>query len=662
MRDDRSVQSAPAPSRSLELADEAFARFDLDGVIAHLSSAVRGFTASDEPRQAAMTCVRLGDVIANGLGNLTAGRAWFTRASRLVADLEPCLEQGWVAVAAMGCDVGDPDELLACAELALDRARRFGDLNLETKALADGGLAHVQAGRIAEGFAMLDEAMALACGPADDGDAAAKSACSFFTACYYTSSFDRADSWSALLRQHGLIGTAPGGPVFLSNHCASLQGALLCELGRWTEADEVLSAATEQFERTMGSPAFHSSIVLADLRIRQGRLTDAEQLLAGKEQAFEALLPAARLHLARGDHELARACARRGLRALGADRHRAIELGTVLVEAELACGDLATAEAALADLRQRSPEVSEVPSAIARVASAAAHVRAAAGDHAGAIDELEAALDRVDAARAPWRRALLQLELAGLHATGGDRRAAVLDARAASAAVQSLDVVLAPPDASLLARLLDPSAPGGGRSLRSATLSRSGTTWTASFEGAGVQLRDSKGVRYLAELLAVAGAERHALDLVDRIEGLDPSGRIDRRHLGDAGSAADPAARAAYRRRLEELRAEIDEAMEAGHLEAAESLQAEVDHLVGELARAFGLAGRERVAGSAAERARLNVTRSLRTAIARLTEALPEAGAALDRGVRTGLYCTYAPPSDDIVWIVQSELNGTPPP
>ena len=55
-----------------------------------------------------------------------------------------------------------PSVLVERAELALDRARRFGDVDLEVKALADGGLAHVQAGRVAEGMAMLDEAMALA--------------------------------------------------------------------------------------------------------------------------------------------------------------------------------------------------------------------------------------------------------------------------------------------------------------------------------------------------------------------------------------------------------------------------------------------------------------------------------------------------------------------
>ena len=193
-----------AAERALQLASEAYDPFDVEALVTHLSEAIRGFTAAEHPCKAAMACVQLGNVFANALGNLTVGRAWFARATRLVDDQPACVEQGWVAVAAMGCDVDDPDDLLARAELALDRSRRFGDLNLETKALADGGLAHVQLGRVDQGMALLDEAMALACGPADDGAAAAKSVCSFFTACYFAVDFARADSWSGLLRQRGL--------------------------------------------------------------------------------------------------------------------------------------------------------------------------------------------------------------------------------------------------------------------------------------------------------------------------------------------------------------------------------------------------------------------------------------------------------------------------
>ena len=105
----------------LTLANEAWQAADLNGVVAHLSAAIRAFTADDNPRRAALTCAQLGNVYASFMGNATAGRAWFARASRLVADLPPCEEQGWVAVAAMGCDVDDASELLRRADLALDR-------------------------------------------------------------------------------------------------------------------------------------------------------------------------------------------------------------------------------------------------------------------------------------------------------------------------------------------------------------------------------------------------------------------------------------------------------------------------------------------------------------------------------------------------------------
>ncbi len=54
--------------RALELVDEAWARFDVEAVITHLSAAIRGFTAADEKCRAAMACVQLGEIFANALG------------------------------------------------------------------------------------------------------------------------------------------------------------------------------------------------------------------------------------------------------------------------------------------------------------------------------------------------------------------------------------------------------------------------------------------------------------------------------------------------------------------------------------------------------------------------------------------------------------------
>jgi tetratricopeptide (TPR) repeat protein len=629
---------------ALRRADDAFANGDVDGVLAHLSAAVRGFTAAGDNRRAALACARLGDVIADTLGNRPASRAWFSRAKRMIADEPPCIEQGWVAVAGTGCAVDDPADLLADAELALDRARRFGDVELETKALADLGLAHVQSGRISEGMALLDEAMALACGPAPCTMAVSKSVCSFFTACYHAADFERADSWAAMLRRHDLIGLSSGPAVYLSSHCDSVHASLLVELGQWGDAEALLVRSAEEFRSVLPLPPWHPSIFLADLRVRQGRLAEAEQLILGWSQFMDALLPTARLHLARGDHELACAAARRGLRVAGADRLRAAELLTVLVDAELGTGDVDAALRACADLAARVEDI-DVPALRARSACARSRALIASGAPSEALDLLEDVVDGLDAQRLPYVRATTGLALGRAREAAGDAAGASREVAAAAELLARLDVVVSAADADLIDRLGAAAAP------RTATLQRDGKWWTAISNGTTVRVADSKGLRYVAELVRSAGTERHALDLVDRVEGVAPG--LDRRALGDAGPLLDAKSRAVYRARIEELHGEIADATMEGRDERAEALQLELEQVVAELARAFGLGGRERSAASAAERARLNVTRALRTAISRLTEVLPDA-AALDRGTRTGLYCCYAPADGDIRWIVQS--------
>ena len=636
--------------RHLDLAEAAAAAFDGEGAAEHLSAAIRALTAAGDNRRAALACARLGDVFANYLGNLTAARAWFVRAQRLIENEPPCIEQGWVAVAAMGCDVDDPDVLLENSELALDRARRFGDVNLEAKALADAGLAHVQAGRLDEGMVMLDEAMALVCGPADDHGTAGKSVCSFFTACYFACDFDKAGSWVDVLRRRGLLGQAPGAPAFVASHCDAVQATLLCELGQWSEAERVLLRAVDDFERTMGMPSWHPAIALAELRVRQGRFADAEQLLLGKEAHMQALLPAARLHAARGDHALARATAERGLRAIGNDRLRAAELLALLVDVEVAAGDIDAASRRCADLAERSKGIA-VPAITARIASSRARAAAAFGDTAGAIRTVEDALDTVPHDRLPFVRALLLIDLARLHDDAGDVTSAKLEAARAVAALAALDVVVAAADRELLDRLTAPSSARSGRRTHEISPDRGG--WIVTGGDARARLPASKGMRYLVELLRNPGVERHALDLVDIVEGFGDG--VDRRALGDAGDTLDAAARTSYRRRAEQLRAEIDEAIEVGAEDRALQLQAELDDLVSELSRAFGLGGRARRQGSVAERARLNVTRALRTAVKAIGAVDAEGGAALDRSLRTGLYCAYDPaPGVDVHWIVHS--------
>jgi hypothetical protein len=80
-----------------------------------------------------------------------------------------------------------------------------------------------------------------------------------------------------------------------------------------------------------------------------------------------------------------------------------------------------------------------------------------------------------------------------------------------------------------------------------------------------------------------------------------------------------------------------------------------MDALLRELKRAVGLAGRDRPTGSDAERARVNVARSLRRAIAAVADQAPLLGAHLEESVRTGGHCIYLPePAAALSWTVET--------
>ena len=620
-----------------------------------LSNALRGFTEAGDVRSSAVACARLGWAFETFVGNRTAARVWFTRASRMLRDEPECVEQGWVALAGLGCDVDDPSELKARAKLALDRARRFGDVDLEAKALADGGLAYVQVGEVAEGMRMLEEAIALWCGPAGDRDAASMGVCSFFTACYYAAEFDRASHWVDELRRVGLVGAAPGSQVFLNSHCDAVQATALIEVGHWGEAEALLVRAAAEFESCMPIPSWHPAIALADLRIRQGRLAEAEELLLGKDGHLQALVPTARLYLAQGDMDLACATASRGLRMVGEDLLRGIELLACVTEAELAVGRVERAEEACRRMTERAQGIS-VPRLRAEAGRMQARMLAATGDVATAITALEQAADAVPEGL-PVLRVAMTLELVRLHEHAGNRSAATVEAARAASIVAGLDVSLPADEQALLQRFS--RRPRVNAVTAELVHDRAG--WSVRSERLQVRLQATKGLRYLAELVGAPGVERHVLDLVDQVEGVDRDGP-DRHRLGDTGEVLDITARRAYRQHVEQLRYEIEDALAIGEDDRAAVLQKECDQLVGQLAAAFGLSGRSRTTGSAAERARLNVTRSLRTAISRIRADLPEAGEVLDRRVRTGLYCAFEPTRQDSVsWVVQTELNDPVP-
>jgi signal transduction histidine kinase/DNA-binding response OmpR family regulator len=184
------------------------------------------------------------------------------------------------------------------------------------------------------------------------------------------------------------------------------------------------------------------------------------------------------------------------------------------------------------------------------------------------------------------------------------------------------------------------------------TFRREGEYWTVACAGRVFRLRDSKGAWYLARLLARPHVEIHVVDLAqnplsDERRALTPmeAAELDLHSApGRPAALLDGRAKAAYRKRLEDLDEELSEATNFRDTERVARAEAEKALLARELASAVGLGGRDRKTAASAERFRVNVTRALKVVIQKISLENPELGRHLAVSIRTGSFCSYAPP------------------
>jgi len=205
-------------------------------------------------------------------------------------------------------------------------------------------------------------------------------------------------------------------------------------------------------------------------------------------------------------------------------------------------------------------------------------------------------------------------------------------------------------------------------SISEAVFALNGEFWTVGYSGRTFLLKASKGLSYIHRLLRREGEECHALELLSGDSGYvaesatlerftsDPALSIGR--AGNSGEMLDGKAKQDYRRRLVELREELEDARELGNEERAEAIESEIDFLAREISRAVGLGGRDRRAGSVAERARLNVTRAIKSALQKISEHDQELGVWLARSIHTGSFCSFAEQKQiRINWKLSGEPN-----
>jgi tetratricopeptide (TPR) repeat protein len=566
-------------------------------------------------------------------------RGWLGRAERLLEGQDETSAHAWLAAVRAY-------ERLLTGDLASARdwARRAIEIGsrCDAAACAIGRVAEARLlildGDVQQGLALLDEVGVAMASNELDPLSTGLVYCELVCALQGLAQYDAAEEWTEMMERWcrtNAIGSIHG-------RCRVHRAEILRLRGSYDEAEGEALAACEELRpylrRELGWPLTE----LGRIRLRRGDVDGAEQaLLAAHRAGWDPQPGLALVQLAHGDIDSAAASIRNALerplrvpsKELPPDTElQRAPLLEAQVEIEIAAGDLDRARAA-ADELQVVADRFRSKALVAGAALARGRVRLAEGDARDGERFFSEAARLWNEVGAPYEAALARIGLADALRAGGSEHQAALELQAARA------------DLERIGNSRTDAQPAAGVSV----LRREGDYWSLVFEGRTVRLRDLKGVRYLARLLAHPGREFHVLDLVaaESLAHASAEGgsaaEVSRTALGDAGELLDARAKSAYRRRLAEIEDDVEQARALGDTEREAQADTERDFLVRELSRAVGLGGRDRRAASASERARVAVTRAIRQAIARIGGHHPEMGAHLDSTISTGTYCSYAP-------------------
>lgn len=376
-----------------------------EAAVVQRERAYAGFRRAGDLHRAARIALWLSREYAQVWRNDAAANGWLARAERLLRDVAPGAESGWLALARSE-RAHDPAAAAELASTALAVAVRAGDADLELRALAQLGLAEVSRGAVDQGLAHLDEAMAAATGGESPSlETFADVCCTLLQACALAGDDGRPKQWAQVFETFA----RSYDHVPLLAFCRSCGAGVSAASGRIDEAErELVAALRELTEAGQRGRCAHPAARLAEIRVLQGRLSEAEQLLTGFEAEPEALPALVALRLARNEGAAAAALLERRLREVG-ETVLAAPLLAQLVQAELAVGDRTAAQSAA----QRLTRIAETTTTDrVRATAALALGLVASTERDGAVAALEESVELFARARLPLDAARARLELA----------------------------------------------------------------------------------------------------------------------------------------------------------------------------------------------------------------------------------------------------------
>lgn len=432
---------------------------DIPGCELFWEAAYRGFL--DEGRHAEAAECALG--IGYGClmrGEEAPGMGWFGRAQRLIADLSESLVRGdlqYVMQVEAMLDSPDPDSVIANAREVAAMGRRLGEPTLIASAMIGEGRVLLKHGRVAEGFALIDEAMVAVLAGEVMPEAAGNLYCNMIAACYELADYRRMREWTEATERW--LATMPAAAVF-AGICRVHRAQLAQISGDWERSEREATQVCIELAGIFNVTVAEGHYQLGELNRLRGTPAAAEQAYQRAHQLGRDPQPGfALLRLAQHRVDAAASMITSALVAQPANRLVRARLCAAQVEIALAADDAATARKAGAELEETADTYAS-PGLRAAAQYARGALLLAEGHAAEAVPVLVAACRAWQALGAPYECAKIRVLLAAAYRDLSDPDSAELELAAAADAFGALG---AAPDAAIVAAMR-PAAlalPGG---------------------------------------------------------------------------------------------------------------------------------------------------------------------------------------------------------
>jgi DNA-binding NarL/FixJ family response regulator len=438
------------------LADAAWWLGEFDEASAVLEEAYRRHLDDGRPRLAAMAAI--GVAVNHFLrGDGVVGSGWLGRAQRLLRDEPEQVEHGYLLYLELeGALEGDPAAVVAVAGRVRDIGRRHGDPNLAAAGDLFEGRALVKQGRVAEGMALLDEAMLAVLSGELRPEWAGNIYCHLMAAFHELADVRRAAEWTEATGRW--LAGLPAAVLF-TGICRVHRSQVLQRKGAWAQAEREAALVCQDLADLHVAGAAEGHYQLGELHRLRGDLDGAEEAYRQAHGLGRDPQPGlALLRLAQGRAAAASASIRAALTAVTHDRLARARLCAAQVEIAVAAGDAATAGRACDELVKTASTYGSSGLEAAAL-QARGTVLLAGGRAEAALPTLRAACRRWQELDAPYDAARVRLLLAGTYQALGDADAALLELDAAEVVFERLGATL---DAGeVAARRGRPALPGG---------------------------------------------------------------------------------------------------------------------------------------------------------------------------------------------------------